>query len=172
MATNLEFIKSQDVINGSLTLEITDCFNANYDVYKVIFSGMILSITNEHYPKFRFLDNTDTEISSANYDNAALLLLASSAFQEYRVTGDTEFERLFIMGATTTASGNCEMTVYNPFDSSSYTFINSMSADTYTLDGRKNIGVLKLAQSVTGFKLTNGSGYLMGSGTVSVYGVK
>ena len=46
MATNLQFIKSQDVVNGSLTFEMTDCFNANYDVYKIIFSGMILSITN------------------------------------------------------------------------------------------------------------------------------
>ncbi len=171
MATNLQFLKSQNVQNGSITFEMTNCFNANYDVYKIIFSGMQLSITNEHYPAFRFLDNTDTEISSANYDSAALIKL-SSAYQEYRITNDNEFHRLFIMAATTTGQANCEMTIFNPFNSGSYTFMKSNDSSTFSLDGRNGIGVLKLAQSVTGFKLTNLSGYLMGMGKVSVYGVK
>jgi hypothetical protein len=172
MSTNLQFIKSQDIVSGSLTFEMTDCFNSDYDVYKVIFSGMQLTITNEHYPLFRFLDTSDNEILSSNYGWAALILLATSGFQTDNETADDGFASLFIFGSTSTGEGNCEMTVYKPFDSSSYTFINSMDSSSVTLDGRKNVGVLKLAQSVTGLKLINSSGYIMGTGTVSVYGVK
>ena len=171
MATNLQFIKSQELTEGAILFEMTDCFNANYDVYKIIFRGLYVSITNELSSKFRFLDTSNTQIST-NYEYAVLKLLSSSGFQEQRSTNATEIQQNFFFGTQGDDTGNCEMTVYNPFDSSSYTFTNSMSSDTVNLDGRKNIGVLKSAETVTGIAIVGLSGYLFGGGTVSVYGVK
>ena len=68
------------------------------------------------------------------------------------------------------------MYIYNPFDSSSFTFYTVQSSFIVlggtTLEGYKKIGVLKLAQQLSGIKFTCGNSGTYDNITVNIYGVK
>ena len=93
MSTNLQFIKSASATSVS-SLQITDCFNANYDVYKVVIDNDNGS-NNDLY--IRVINDSGTVISSGSkYDYANLELNASGSFGENNNTGFNELEVLVI----------------------------------------------------------------------------
>ena len=64
MATNLQFIKS---VSGtsSATVDVTDCFNANYDVYKVTIHNKEIT-ASAFNQNLRLLDSGGTVIVQVN----------------------------------------------------------------------------------------------------------
>ena len=67
------------------------------------------------------------------------------------------------------------LTVYNPYDSGSYTFTaqqDSQFINTVNLYGHKNIGVLKIAGTHRGINLDTRNTNTFNSGNIQVYGVK
>ena len=65
------------------------------------------------------------------------------------------------------------MFIYNPFDSSSYTFANLQSSQGHNqYIGRKVIYAYKVAESVRGLVFTNNGNYNMDILKASIYGVK
>ena len=171
MATNLEFIKSVDVTSATTNVDITNCFSDKYDVYKIVLSRLDIS-TNGHY-YLRLFDSTGTIISASEYDNADLQLSADRAFIEHNNTNDTEFQYIASLGSATANSNGSVIYVFNPYDSSSYTFITWQSSGwTGALRAYKGIGLHKSAETITGVrfitKQTNGTENV----SISVYGVK
>jgi hypothetical protein len=173
MATNLEFIKSESVVDGSSTFSVTDVFSDKYDVYYLYFdvgqTGVAATNINA-----RLLDSSSTEISNANYDTAILGMNFGSAFDEYIPTAQTTIKYFFLSTGDTPA-GRASPTgvyIYNPFSSSSYTFLQGQSIRSVSYGG-KGIAVLKETTSCTGIKFLpeNGSATFRTS-KVSVYGVK
>ena len=169
MATNLEFIKSASATSVS-SIQITDCFSADYDVYQVVIDNDNAG-NNDLY--IRVINNSGTVISTGSkYDYANLELNASTSFAQNRNTGFNEFRGIgyqALDGAGTIA------TFYNPNVSSSYTFATSQTASRYTTSsyfrGGKSIGVYKNADTITGLEINAPSSnfsYI----NVSVYGVK
>jgi len=76
MATNLQFIKSASATSVS-SLQITNCFNANYDVYKVVIDNDNGS-NNDLF--IRVINDSGTVISSGSkYDYANLELNAGGS---------------------------------------------------------------------------------------------
>ena len=173
MATNLEFIKSVSVVEGSSTFTITDIFSDKYDVYYLTFdvgqTGGAATNINA-----RLLDSSSNEISNANYDSASLGMNFGSAFNEYRTPAQTTIKYFFLVtGDTATGSASpSSVFIYNPFSSSSYTFLQGQSIRS-TSYGGKGISVLKETTSCTGIKFLpeNGSATFRTS-KISVYGVK
>ena len=168
MATNLEFIKSATASGGVNTLDISDCFSAEYDVYELLIPKV--DTASNFYPSFRFLKASDgTADTTANYDSAGLLF-GTTAITEIRYTNQTSIINSFGLASTNDANNFGRVTIYNPFDSSSYTFINGFSVFVYSnLEGGKTIAVHKVAQSNSGIQLlfTN-----MTEVKASIYGVK
>ena len=167
MATNLEFIKSASATSVGL-LQITDCFNANYDVYKVVIDNDNGS-NNDLY--IRVINDSGTVISSGSkYDYANLELNQSGSFGQNKNTGYQEFRGIGYQATT----GNVTVAYfYNPYNSSSHTFAMSQSTSMYTtsLRGGKSIGVYKNADTITGLEINEVNSdftYI----NVSVYGVK
>ena len=164
---NLEFIKS--VTASSVTsVDITDCFSANYDVYKIIIRGA--SSTGAGGIDLRFINSSGTTISTANYDRAGLQMRSYGSFIEYRATNDNELQ----LYCYSVEDGGAESVgyIYNPY-SSDYTFsLNQVSSyvDASGGTGWKNIGVLKLTDTITGFNLFNSS-VAFSIDEVSVYGL-
>ena len=73
MATSLQFIKSASASGGVNTLDISDCFSDEYDVYELIIPKM--DSGSNFYPTFRFLKASDgTADTTSNYDSAGQLL--------------------------------------------------------------------------------------------------
>jgi len=169
---NLEFIKSGSV-TGATSLSITDCFNADYDVYKIVVRNFDIETTSNFDLEMRFLDSGGSPITASNYDNAHLVLTAYGAFGEGRQTNTT---RLTGLGRDEQASGNgTVLYAFNPYSASSYSFTLSQGNGFVTgsgLVGYKGIGVLKQTATMTGIQLfaTNQTDNV--NINCSVYGVK
>ena len=176
MAGSLEFIKSASGSSVS-SLSVTDCFSADYDVYYVS-----LAVTNQSLGTAnidaRLLDSGGSEVSTSTYDFAGLDVNSYTSFVEVRLTSQTSYRNLTISdNDNPQEDGNAGFYVFNPYDSSSYTFVTNQSAmiiesagTTNLFKGRKNIYVEKTAQSNTGLKFIPNTGNC--NIEVLVYGVK
>ena len=176
MATNLEFIKSVDVTSGVVTVDVDNVFSDSYDVYYVQFVGVFHNTNvSNGIEGIRFLDSSGTVISQSEYDYANLVMPSATAFQEQPNTA-----RGFIFFGLYTdqlsdGQANASMYIYNPYDSSSYTFIQSQSAGKNSSDfyGNKTIGVHKSAETIRGLQLyESNSARTFGGGQINVFGVK
>ena len=172
MATNLEFIKSAS--GTSVTaLDLTDCFSDKYDVYYLTSS---LDIgTGAGYWEAYLLDSGGSTLTGLHYDTANLELQANNPFAEYRITNQSFWRDLGAYQDDGKGYG-LSMYIYNPFDSSSYTFVQSSSAGMYVSDtvlfGGKGIGVYKQASTVYGIRLTNSGPATYDYISASIFGVK
>ena len=172
MAGSLEFIKSAEITTSVSTFDVTDCFSASYDVYKIVIDQLTTTDVATTDVAYRFIDDTASVISSSNYDWASLNLKANNPFAEERATNNTLIQKL---GQADQEPEGVSIVsyIYNPF-SSSYTFTNWQSAHSSGLGkgGRKGIGVLKLTSSITGVQIYAVSQLRpFDSGKISVYGL-
>jgi len=168
---SLEFIKSASGTSVS-SLSVTDCFSANYDVYFVQVAKSQTS--SQANLDIRFIDSGGNVISDNEYDYATLQLNSNATFGERRSTGQNKISRLVAFGGSQQKIGGTGYSyVYNPYDSSSYTFTQGASqvVNGTTFFGDKQIGVHKSAEQITGIAIvpTSGSTATL---TVNVYGVK
>ena len=167
MSTNLQFIKSASATSVD-SLQITDCFSADYDVYKVVIDSDNASNADMYT---RVINNSGTVISTGTkYDFANLEMNSASGFSDYKNTGVNQFEGI---GFTSTTGNSTVAYFFNPYNSSSYTFAISQTSSMYTTDlrGGKSIGVYKNADTITGLEIRDNStdyAYI----NISVYGVK
>jgi len=170
MATNLQFIKSASTSSAS-TLDVTDCFSADYDVYMI---SSWFSSSSENGLGIRLIDSVGSVITGAEYDYAAQGLLSALAFGENRSTTATGFD--YFQYNESSWGSSAISYIYNPYDSSSYTFFSSQSSGMYingattTSVGYKYIGVHHTAEQITGLQLRGIS--VASAMEVSVYGVK
>tara|TARA_R100001463_G_scaffold83739_3_gene138292 strand:- start:522 stop:1046 length:525 start_codon:yes stop_codon:yes gene_type:complete len=172
---NLQFIKSETVTSGSSNFSVTNIFSAEYDVYYISLeagqSGNAATDINA-----RLLDSSSAEISNSNYDYATLRhTIGGSSTAEGRDTSQNKFPSFIGLASRTqaNASNGGSVYIYNPFSSSSFTFVNGNSIDTLGAKGDRYIGVLRETTSCTGIKFipNNGSATLK-TFRVDVYGVK
>ena len=178
MATNLEFIKSATVSSGVTTVNVDNVFSADYDVYYCNIIGLYhnLDVSNG-VEGIRFIDSGGSVISAAEYDYAVLIMSASSAFTDTtRATGANYLNmNIFTDQLSDSGGANLGFYVFNPYDSSSYTFTKSEMAGKNTSDfyGHKGIGVHKVAETIRGFQLYESNvARTFGGGQINVYGVK
>tara|TARA_R100000951_G_scaffold112342_1_gene112545 strand:- start:434 stop:943 length:510 start_codon:yes stop_codon:yes gene_type:complete len=169
MAGSLEFIK-QVTTSSTSTASVTDVFTSSYDVYAISFDWIKQTSGNVN---LRLIDSGGSVISDSEYDLAYLNLASYNTFFEYKQTNQTSFPELFF--ASTTVGGGVMAYIFNPNDSSSYTFLQAQHSGYYDGaggggQGRKIIGVHKVAEQITGLQLVCGSGTI--SATINVYGVK
>ena len=80
MPTNLEFIKSASTSSTSI-FTVTDCFNANYDIYKILISHFDQATSNT-YTNMRLVDSGGNVISDNEYGRGEQQLASYSAFEE------------------------------------------------------------------------------------------
>ena len=171
MATNLEFIKSASGTSVS-SLSVTDCFSDKYDVYAFFIVKQDTSVDIDTH--LRFIDSGGSVISNLEYDTAQLSVVSYAAFGEGRATNADRIYNVQKGAAASQSTGGSINYIYNPYNSSSYTFHQTSSAGAHIgsgLIGNKGIGVHKVAEQITGFNLFPNSGtydYL----EVKVYGVK
>jgi len=170
MATNLQFIKSASGSSVS-SLSVTDCFSADYDVYYVSISKA--DFTGNAYTQIRFLDSSGSLINQTEYDYATLDMYANASFAQLRGTSQTSIPNFALAQSGSADFGGISMYIYNPFDSSSYTFVTIQSSSFSSYGrGSKHIGVHKSAEQLSGIQMNRSDGATMDNLTVNVYGVK
>ena len=168
MATNLQFIKSVTASGGVSTLDISDCFSAEYDVYELFIPKVDLG--GNAYMNVRFLKASDGSAdSTGNYDSAGLIF-STGGFSELKYQNSSSLSNVYGLINVGNYNTGGRLTIFNPFSSSSFTFVAGHTVNWYTsLGGSKNMGVHKVAQSNSGIQLLLSNIELV---EASIYGVK
>jgi hypothetical protein len=174
MATNLEFITSTTISSSQTTTDIDNIFSANYDNYFITIQGLSTVGTTNTSISGRLIDNTGSVITASEYDYAVLEMKANTTFSENKNTSFSRIDRITQIDQDPEA-GTCALYVFNPYDSSSYTFLQWQSARSIAGSGGglKGIAVHKVAETIRGFHILDPlttSPY--DTGKISVYGVK
>ena len=170
MATNLQFIKSASGTSVS-TLSITDCFNANYDVYQVNISKV--DITGLDWLQMQYLDTSGNALTGTVYDEAVFEMLAYGSYSMGTTTSGDEHIRLIRQQADTEDGAGCVITIFNPYTSGAHTFATNQSAANTNSGGfnSKGVFVYKATDVVAGLKFKMDA-QTFDSIEVKVYGVK
>jgi len=169
MATNLQFIKSASGSSVS-SLDVTDCFSADYDVYYV--SATKIDIATNYYNLVRVINASGVD-TGANYDYAFLQMASYTTFSEIKSTTASQWFHTSYQSNGTADGIGFGMYIYNPYDSSSFTFMNNQASGFYSgngLLGTKGIGVHHIAEQITGIQIY--SVYNYDNITINVFGVK
>lgn len=173
----LRFIKSVTVDDGSgvSSVDITDIFSADYDLYKITFSnthsGGAASGMN-----IRYLDSGGGALADSNYDFARQANFSNTSSSENDDENETKLEQHGpIFYTNENQGGGSVMYVSDPFNNANYTF--SWSENTYQ-DGSnyanyKANGVYTVNARVTGMHLymSNGSATFKKL-NINVYGIR
>lgn len=176
MPTDLHFITKVTGTNVN-TLSITDCFTDQFDVYKVV------GHTAEYYPtgtdvidlRIQFIDSSGSVVSGSEYDTARMTMKAESGFDKDRQEGTTYMYGTMLFGDYDNAG--MVNYIFNPSNSSSYTFMQGQGAGGYASSSNRfraahQLGVHKSAEQITGIHFLSSNGSYNFDVTISVYGVK
>tara|TARA_Y100000590_G_scaffold56637_1_gene59474 strand:+ start:1384 stop:1911 length:528 start_codon:yes stop_codon:yes gene_type:complete len=175
MSTSLQFIKSTTVPSNTVsTINITDVFSSDYDIYKIVSTAHIHNADKDIY--MRYINSSGSVVSDTDYDTASLMLRSADPFLDRPSTRENiDYGGYFNLTSGDEGGAAVEY-VFNPTNTSSYTFGLNQSQGMYGTTGSygtKTIRVLKQTTSITGINLYNGeSSDNFGGGKVSVYGVK
>ena len=171
MATNLQFISSIESITNVSTVSMDNVFSSEYDVYYLTVTGFEPQLAEEL--GFRLINSSGSALTGSNYDSASYTLATSASFSEVRDLNADKWRYGGYAPASSNTGVGVSMFIYNPFDSSSYTFANLQSTQGHNqYIGRKNIYVYKVAESTRGLVFTNNGNYNMDILKASIYGVK
>ena len=175
MATNLQFIKEENITTASANIQFDNFFNtAEYDKYCIIYSGFYKSVISDS--SLRLIDNSGSTISDTEYEFATINLRSGSSFTFNKETGATNLRRFFGRPDTIASSepSNGIIYVHNPLDSSKFTYFYGQSqySESNTEVGNKFIGVHKSAETIRGITIFGNSGHNFTSGKICLYGVK
>lgn len=156
---------------GVSTLSVSDAFISDYDIYKVIVNPVQVNSFDWWY--WRFLNSSNAEITGSNYKYAHYEMSSYSGYTLHDNNGTTTGQLGYGGAKTVTDSGAFNITVYNPYNSDSYTFLTNETAVFRTTSGlvagRGHI-VLALTETVKGFKVYSNSASV-GNVAVEIYGV-
>ena len=176
MATNLEFINQTEITSGVTTVDVDNVFSDKYDVYYCQVVGVFHNTNiNNGIEGIRLLDSGGSVISASEYDNATLVLKTDTTFQQVRNTSNSYMNMYLITDQQSDGASSSSFYIYNPYDSSSYTFMQyqSTGANSSSKWGGKGISVHKSAETIRGLQLYESNGArTFGGGHINVYGVK
>ena len=167
--SNLRLLNQTTVSSAVTTVNITDVFSTDYDIYKIVLSNTTASSTIDL--DLRFINSSGSVISSSNYAYANQRQ-RQSGFNELKSQSDTDIQLGFGQVANALGSGVVSY-VFNPFSSSSYTFYIMQNETLSGTEHRsfKLIGALKQVNSITGFQAVVGADTLT-SATFKTYGLR
>jgi hypothetical protein len=154
------------------TLSVTDVFTSDFDIYKIVIDDF--DLTGTPYLTWRLINSSGSVISTGNYDRAMLQMNSETGFGEGRSTNITYMNYLADVGSGVAETGGVVIWLFNPTNTSSYTFSLFQSSVSRSPNYRshKGIGVLKLTNSITGFQLLNSSTFSFDSVNVKTYGLR
>ena len=167
--SNLRLINETEITSSVSSVDITDVFSADFDIYKVTTDNMI-SASGTPALDLKYINSSGSAISSG-YDRANLTLKGETTFAENRNTNASSVAS-GLSNAESNGAGSVSY-VFNPFSSSSYTF-HIMQGSFRTgsnYRSQKMISVLKNVASVTGLNITFNGANCTG-GTIKVYGLR
>ena len=156
------------------SVNIDNVFSADFDIYKMTFdvekySGSAISV--EH----RLINSSGSVITASEYDVAYQKLSSHFSFIEEKYTNGNDMRGLGIIGASSTNNTQGVAYIFNPYNSSSYTFLLTQADSIYDASptsnfGYKGIQVHKSTETIRGLNIYSTSGNYQG--LVRTYGLR
>jgi len=170
--SNLRLLSDTDLVDGVTTFSATDVFNADFDIYKITINNLSHNSGSPAQIYYRFINSAGSVVTASKYDTATHRQKADAVFDEQRGTNQNDTLMMGYADLSPEASGFV-IYIFNPFSSSSYSFILSQSGNSVSgaFMGFKSIAVLKELSSITGFQIIAQSNTL-DSGNMKVYGLR
>jgi hypothetical protein len=176
--SNLRLINETNVSSFVSSVNITDVFSEDFDIYKIIVSDTepnSVPATDVLNLRTRFINSTGVVVSTSNYDNANVLMKADASFDNDKFTGGTSFYGRDNIGNYTSSGSVTYM--FNPYLSSSFTFMMGEGSGGYDTGNNrfranKQIGVLRQNARMTGFNLFSSNTSYSFKALVRTYGLR
>ena len=154
--SNLRLISEITTTVANL-ISVTDIFSADYDIYKIVIAGLNqdTNVANE-INGIRFINSSGSLISSSDYDYAVLEMKSGTSFFENKSASASAIFMGQRADQVGDGSNNLVFYVFNPFNSSSYTFTINQCAGFDTsenLTNGKGVGLLHQTNCITGFQI-------------------
>jgi len=169
---SLEFITSQTVTSMTSAIDFTNVFTDKYDVY-FLESKNVQSDTTGYTVGVQFYESGVLE-SAGIYQYAHSSGRSNGSFAEGRSTTESWIHIGADTDNTTANSSNSYTYIYNPTNSSKYTFLTKQGTGQFgtTYAMRFGGGVLPQASTVDGFRLRSTFTTGQITGEFLLYGVK
>ena len=172
--SNLRLINETTITSSQSVTNITDVFTSDFDIYKITLQDLSTVGTLDVDINARLINNSGSVLTASNYDYAVFQLKANATFSENKNTNFSRIDRITFSDQSPEAQGSV-IYVYNPFSSSSYTYLNWQSVHMVGGNGGgvKGIAVHKVAETITGinfFDVNTDRPY--NSGTIRTYGLR
>ena len=163
MAANLDFIKQVEITAaGTTNIDVTNCFDDRYNMYKIFFN--IEEVGAEVAIEFRLIDSGGNVISDAEYDHAYRFMTSTNSNSDGSTEDAVKWQ--YFMYGEEAVGGFAVMDIYNPYDSNLYTFAHwdmtthYLASSTAVQMARHGLGVHKVKESITGFRIYAGSAHI------------
>mgnify|MGYP001397838965 CR=1 FL=1 len=80
--SNLRFLNETTVGSSVSTVDVTDVFTSDFDIYKIVVPQMVTNGTASTDVAMRFINSSGSVVTSSEYDYATLDLISSTTFSE------------------------------------------------------------------------------------------
>jgi hypothetical protein len=167
--SNLRLINETSFTNVA-SATIDNIFSADFDIYKITMTDYD-NLGGSNNLDYRFVNSSGSVVTASDYDYASQIIRSYSAFGESKSTTASLISTISYDDTLQKSNGSVAY-IFNPFNSSSYTFAlwQNSSASTIGTVGRKGIAVLHQLNSITGINFTTASNFSINS--VKVYGLR
>ena len=171
--SNLIQIKEVTADGTAATLDITNIFSADYDIYKITSTSHQNSDTHTGL-HLRFIDSGGSVITAGDYDYGRVRLKTDNNTLHERLENQSRITNQFGLADLHPEGSTTVTYVFNPFNSSTYTFTTEETLWTYTgqIEMRKGIGVLTQTASMTGIRAYLDANTITNKTKIRVYGIK
>ena len=162
--SNLRLI-NETTFSSVNTVNVTDVFSADFDIYKITYND------GGQYGLLRFINSAGSLMSDSTYDTARHNLIINTTSTETKIVDGSDGIYAFTESSSADGGGNV-LYVFNPFSSSSFTYVIAQTVDIYSSTNHriaKTIGIHKNLSSMSGFQLNALAGV---DGTLRTYGLR
>ena len=170
----LRLINETEITTSASTVQFTDLFSADFDIYKLTIAN--LTTDSAGYLYGRLINSSGSVITASNYSSANFLMDAANAWTENKGYNQSSIQYLSFFGSGATNSTNNTLYIFNPYSSSDYTFLLNQGLGYFGSgsNGAKGIYVLKQTSSITGFELSNAYNPSLNltGGVIRTYGLR
>jgi hypothetical protein len=171
--SNLRLINETEITSSVESINITNVFSADFDIYKITITDISTTGTDPTGLDLRFINTSGSVITASNYDDVFLSMKGETTFSEIRETNADSFDNFFGIPDQSPEGIGSVAYIFNPYSSSSYTFgISQSSSRTTNFRSYKNIGVLKQTASMSGFQVLSTESRALNSGFIRTYGLR
>ena len=171
--SNLRLINETITGTGVEQINITDVFSTDYDIYQIEVTDFGRSTANDSWFYLRYINSAGSLVTASNYDYAFLQLRSDASFAEVKSTSGTNLSQALGQVDDNLISNGAVLYIFNPFNSSSYTFMLNQTAGSSGSSKRfnKGIGVLHQTNSITGINISVSSSNIT-EGKIRIFGLR